>query len=243
MLDNIRIILINTFHPGNIGATARAMKTMGLSSLYLVNPRDFPASDATSMAAGAQDVLDNTTIVDTLDEAIAECFLVIGSSARSRHMSIPLLEPADCAEKLVTEASADSAGNVALVFGQETMGMTNEELLKCHYHVAIPANQDYPVLNVAAAAQVLCYEIYNASQHAQAIPASNKSTAEYPSIQSMEYFYTHLETTLDKIGFLVPQHPGLAMTRLKRLFNRARPEKKELKMLQGILSAINRHSR
>ncbi|WP_330926345.1 tRNA (cytosine(32)/uridine(32)-2'-O)-methyltransferase TrmJ [Candidatus Sororendozoicomonas aggregata] len=240
MPDKIRIILINTFHPGNIGAVARAMKTMGLHSLYLVNPGDFPASGATSMAAGAQDVLDNATVVNTFDEAIAECSLVIGTSARSRNMSTPLLGPAECAEKLVTEAGV---GNVALVFGQETMGMTNEELLKCHYHVAIPANPDYPVLNVAAAAQILCYEIYTANRQGQTRPLNKDSTPQYPSVQTMEYFYTHLETTLDKIGFLIPQHPGLAMTRLKRLFNRARPEEKELNMLRGILSAIDRQSK
>ena len=135
------------------------MKTMGLNELYLVNPKQFPAPDATSMAAGAQDVLDNACTVTSLDQAIADCSLVIGTSARSRHLSIPMLGPQDCAEKLVQEACNS---HVALVFGQETMGMTNTELMQCHYHVAIPANPDYPVLNVAAAVQIACYEIFQA---------------------------------------------------------------------------------
>ncbi|MDB2384320.1 RNA methyltransferase, partial [Endozoicomonas sp.] len=157
MSDTIRIILINTFHPGNIGSTARAMKTMGLTDLCLVNPQHFPAPEANSMAAGALGVLKNARQVATLDEAISDCSLVVGTSARSnRHMSIPMLEPSDCAKKMVSEALNSK---VALIFGQETMGMTNEELLKCHYHVAIPANPEYPVLNVAAAAQIMCYEI------------------------------------------------------------------------------------
>ena len=242
MPANIRIILINTFHPGNIGATARAMKTMGLNDLCLVSPQHYPAPDADSMAAGAQDVLASARVVNTLDEAIADCSLVIGTSARSRNMSILMLEPSDCAEQLVTE-SANS--KVALVFGQETMGMTNEELLKCHYHVAIPANPDYPVLNVAAAAQILCYEIYQASARLSRAEQQfhNPENEPFPQIRQMELFYEHLETTLDDIGFIVRQHPGLAMTRLRRLFNRARPEAKELQMLRGILSAAQKNAR
>ncbi len=239
MLNNIRIILINTFHPGNIGATARAMKTMGLKDLCLVTPQQFPATEAESMAAGAQDVLTNATVVQTLDEAIADCSLIVGTSARSRNMSIPMLEPSSCADKLVSEACNSK---VALIFGQETMGMTNEELLKCHYHVAIPANPEYPVLNVSAAAQILCYELFQGQQRLAASQSSNNSEQDepYPQARQMELFYEHLETTLDDIGFIIRQHPGLVMTRLRRLFNRARPEAKELQMLRGILSAAQK---
>lgn len=241
MSDTIRIILINTFHPGNIGAAARAMKTMGLESLWLVNPQHFPAPEAESMAAGARDLLAQARVVDSLDTAIADCSLVIGTSARKRNMAIPMLAPTTCADKLVQESKQ---GPVALVFGQETMGMTNNELLKCHYHVAIPANPQYPVLNVSAAAQIMCYEICQAAQRRHACPAEQQAAAPaYPQIQQLELFYQHLETTLDDIDFIVRQHPGLVMTRLRRLFNRARPEVKELQMLRGILSAIQKKSR
>ncbi|WP_263078802.1 tRNA (cytosine(32)/uridine(32)-2'-O)-methyltransferase TrmJ [Endozoicomonas sp. Mp262] len=241
MLDNIRVILINTFHPGNIGSTARAMKTMGLSDLCLVKPQRFPAPEAESMAAGAQDVLAGARVVNSLDEAIADCSLVIGTSARSRNMSIPMLEPTGCGEKLVSEAQQSK---VALIFGQETMGMTNEELLKCHYHVAIPANPEYPVLNVSAAVQILCYEIFQASQQVSYAMEKDQQPEEqpYPQVQQLERFYEHLETTLDDIGFIIRQHPGLVMPRLRRLFNRARPEAKELQMLRGILSAAQKKS-
>ena len=189
------------------------------------------------------DVLENARQVATLDEAIADCSLVVGTSARSnRNMSIPMLEPSDCADKMVSEATNSQ---VALVFGQETMGMTNEELLKCHYHVAIPANPEYPVLNVAAAAQIMCYEIFQAGARINQQDVSTQKTEPepFPQTKQMELFYEHLETTLDDIGFLVRQHPGLVMTRLKRLFNRARPESKELQMLRGILSAAQKHVR
>ncbi|MDP0563516.1 MAG: tRNA (cytosine(32)/uridine(32)-2'-O)-methyltransferase TrmJ [Candidatus Endonucleobacter sp. (ex Gigantidas childressi)] len=242
MLNNIRIILINTYHPGNIGSTARAMKTMGLNSLYLVAPQHFPAVDAKRMAAGAQDTLANAQIVSTFDESITDCSLVIGTSARSRNMPIPMLEPTRCAEKLINESTNSQ---VALAFGQETMGMTNEDLLKCHYHVTVPANPEYPVMNISAAAQILCYEIYQAHSRFfhSSNPPSEAETKPFPQIEQMELFYEDLESTLKDIGFIIHQHPGLAMTRLRRLFNRARPETKELKMLRGIFKAVQRHIR
>ncbi|MDD7805303.1 MAG: tRNA (cytosine(32)/uridine(32)-2'-O)-methyltransferase TrmJ [Endozoicomonas sp. (ex Botrylloides leachii)] len=239
MSDNIRIILINTFHSGNIGSTARAMKTMGLTDLWLVSPQHFPSPDANSMAAGALDVLEKATLVATLDEAIANCSLVVGTSARRRNMSIPMLTPSDCAEKMVIEAQSSK---VALIFGQETMGMTNEELLKCHFHVAIPANPEYPVLNLSAAAQIMSYELFQATvrikQQGTLMPTTGKELLA--ECQQMEQFYEHLETALNDIGFIVKAHPGLVMNRLKRLFNRARPEIKELQMLRGILSAAQK---
>ena len=240
MLNKIRIILINTYHPGNIGATARAMKTMGLNTLYLVEPYHFPAVEADSMAAGAQDILASAQVISTFDEAIKDCSLVIGTSARSRNMSIPMLNPSDCADKLVNE-SLNS--RVALVFGQETMGMTNEDLLKCHYHATIPASSEYSVLNIAAAVQIMCYEIYQYYNHLSEteLDTIEQNNKQYPDTKDMEVFYKHLEITLDGIGFLIRQHPGQAMTRLKRFFNRARPETKELRMLRGILSAAQKH--
>ncbi|MET4694028.1 tRNA (cytosine(32)/uridine(32)-2'-O)-methyltransferase TrmJ [Endozoicomonas lisbonensis] len=244
MLSNIRIILINTFHPGNIGSAARAMKTMGLSELCLVTPQRYPDPDADAMAAGAMDVLANARIFPSLDEAIADCSLVIGTSARSRNSTSnrPMLEADACAEALLKESVNRP---VALVFGQETMGLTNEELEKCHFHACIDANPDYPVLNVASAIQILCYELRKASVHfdrttiqLQAQPQAE----EYPLQEELERFYQHLEQTLTDIDFIIQQHPGKVMKRLRRLFNRARPESKELNMLRGILSSAQKAS-
>ncbi|KEQ17936.1 tRNA (cytosine(32)/uridine(32)-2'-O)-methyltransferase TrmJ [Endozoicomonas numazuensis] len=239
MLSNIRIILINTFHPGNIGSAARAMKTMGLSDLCLVTPQQFPDSNADSMAAGAQDVLAGARVFQTLDEAIADCSMVVGTSARTRNHTFtrPMLTAEDCAEKLVTQASRNP---VALVFGQETMGLTNQELEKCHYHVSIDANPEYPVLNVASAIQILCYDIRKAELRKTQAEYSDNEADEYPLARELEYFYEHLEDTLNDIDFIIKQHPGLVMTRLRRLFNRSRPEAKELNMLRGILAAVQK---
>lgn len=240
MLSNIRIILINTFHPGNIGSAARAMKTMGLSDLCLVTPQRFPDPDAQSMAAGAQDVLENARVFQTLDEAIADCSMVVGTSARSRTHTFtrPMLDTEDCCDRMVAEATAKP---VALVFGQETMGLTNQELEKCHFHVSIDANPEYPVLNVASAIQILCYEIRKSELKRAANTDNQTSEApEYPLNRELELFYEHLEKTLTDINFIIQQHPGLVMTRLRRLFNRARPESKELNMLRGILGSIQK---
>ena len=238
MLTNIRIILINTFHPGNIGSAARAMKTMGLTDLCLVTPQQFPHADANSMAAGALDLLKSARVVASLDEAIEDCSLVIGTSARVRSSTFnrPMLEAGSAACKLTSEARQ---GKVALVFGQETMGLTNAELEKCHFHTFIDANPDYPVLNVASAIQIFCHEIRKASQNSAEYPVD---LPEYPLTRELELFYSHLEETLTDIDFIIQQHPGLVMTRLRRLFNRARPESKELNMLRGILSSAQKNA-
>lgn len=241
MLANIRIILINTFHPGNIGSAARAMKTMGLSDLWLVSPQRYPAPEANSMAAGALDLLQSVKVAETLDEAIADCSMVVGTSARNRTHSFsrPMLEADQCADKLADLARKTP---VALVFGQETMGLTNSELEKCHFHTCIDANPEYPVLNVASAIQILCYEVRKAELRLQKHPDPS-STPEYPLNKELELFYEHLEKSLNDINFIIPQHPGLVMTRLRRFFNRARPESKELNMLRGILGAIQKTAR
>ena len=242
MLTNIRIILINTFHPGNIGSAARAMKTMGLSDLCLVTPQRFPAPEAESMAAGAQDVLASARVFESLDEAIADCSMVIGTSARSRSHTFtrPMLAAEEATDKLVAEASNSP---VALVFGQETMGLTNQELEKCHYHVSIDANPEYPVLNVASAIQILCYEIRKSSLRQNDQFEKKDDNEEYPLTRELEYFYEHLEETLNDIDFIIKTHPGLVMTRLRKLFNKARPDTKELNMLRGILGAAQKKAR
>ncbi|WP_416305408.1 tRNA (cytosine(32)/uridine(32)-2'-O)-methyltransferase TrmJ [Neptunicella sp. SCSIO 80796] len=234
MLENIKVVLVNTSHTGNIGSTARAMKTMGLSQLVLVDPVSKPDGQASALAAGATDVLGNAKIVATLAEAVADCGLVIGTSARSRTLSWPMIEPRECGEKLVAESVNYP---VALVFGRENNGLSNEELQQCHFHVCIPANPDYSSLNLAAAVQTLCYEVRMA--HLQDSRLA-EDEPDYPLSEDLERYYTHLEQTLTKTTFIVKQHPGMVMTKLRRLFNRARPEREELNILRGILASIDK---
>ncbi|MFH6952513.1 MULTISPECIES: tRNA (cytosine(32)/uridine(32)-2'-O)-methyltransferase TrmJ [Pseudoalteromonas] len=236
-LDKIRIVLVNTSHTGNIGSVARAMKTMGFSKLYLVDPVNPVDSHASALAAGATDVLGNAVVVDTLQEAIADCNTVIGTSARSRTLSWPMVNPVECGEKLL--AGTEQEGDVALVFGRENSGLTNEELQLCNFHVCIAANPEYSSLNLAMAVQTLCYETrmrYLAKGEQQI----ERDDAVYPSSEQMELFYQHLEKTLSDTGFIIKQHPGQVMTKLRRLFNRARPEEQELNILRGILTSIDK---
>ncbi|WP_281646557.1 tRNA (cytosine(32)/uridine(32)-2'-O)-methyltransferase TrmJ [Parendozoicomonas sp. Alg238-R29] len=239
MLDSIRIVMLRTWHPGNIGSALRAMKTMGLSRLVLVKPNQWPHNDAETMAAGAADMLDKVEVVNSLEEAIDGCNLVLGTSARSRSFPWPMLTSRQCGEKLVNEART---GEVALVFGQETSGMTNDELQQCHFHVSIDANPDYPVLNVASAIQILCYEIRQAGIEQSGREVTNEEQVPYPDTQQMELFYKQLELALGDINFIIRQHPGKIMTRLRRLFNRARPEQEEMNILRGILSRIRQNA-
>ena len=234
MLENIKIVLVNTSHTGNIGSTARAMKTMGLSQLVLVDPVSAPDGKSSALAAGAGDVLANTTTVSKLEEAIADCSLVVGTSARSRTLPWPMLEPRECGIRMVKEAHS---GPVALVFGRENNGLTNEELQQCHYHVCIPANPEYSSLNLAAAVQTLCYEIRMGHLNQNEYPDVEQ---EYPLAEDLERFYAHLESTLKETGFVVENHPGQVMVKLRRLFNRARPERHELNILRGMLSSIDK---
>ncbi|PHM73609.1 tRNA /uridine-2'-O-methyltransferase TrmJ [Xenorhabdus kozodoii] len=240
MLENIRIILVETSHTGNMGSTARAMKTMGLTNLYLVNPLVQPDSHSIALSAGASDVIGNATIVNSLDEALAGCELVIGTSARSRTLSWPMVEPRECGERCVNAASHSP---VALVFGRERVGLTNEELQKCHYHLYIPTNPEYGSLNLAMAVQLVSYEIRMAHLAAQEQPekvASVGHEAEYPLVEDMERFYQHLEQVLKEAGFIRKSHPGQIMNKLRRLYTRARPETQELNILRGILTSMEK---
>lgn len=239
-LDHIRIIMVHTFHPGNIGSAARAMKTMGLSDLVLVAPKDFSHEQdneqAVSMAAGATDVLAGCRIVETLDEAIEDCQMVLATSARTRSHPWPIKEAREVAPQIVQEAGSNNGqGKVAIMFGPERMGLHNEHLRKAHYHMDIPGNEEYPVLNVASAIQIVAYECLMASR--QTFP---EATESYPQVNELNGFYEHLEDTLFNVGFLNKAHAGQAMLRLKRFFNRARPEKTELNMLRGILSGMDK---
>lgn len=238
MLEQIRIVLVGTTHTGNIGSVARAMKTMGLSSLYLVAPKEQPDGQAYALAAGASDILAQAKSFDSLAPAIADCGLVVGSSARSRTLSWPMLEPRECGLKAVAEAKQQP---VAIVFGRENSGLSNEELQLCNYHVCINANPEYSSLNLAMAVQLLCYEVRMAWL-GQVGQAEIEDTANYPTNEQMNSFYQHLEQTLDDTGFIIKQHPGVVMTKLKRLFSRARPEEAEYNILRGVLTSIQRFS-
>ncbi|GAA0512428.1 tRNA (cytosine(32)/uridine(32)-2'-O)-methyltransferase TrmJ [Tatumella terrea] len=239
MLQNIRIVLVETSHTGNMGSVARAMKTMGLSNLYLVNPLIKPDSQAISLAAGASDLIGNASIVDSLDEAIAGCSLVVGTSARSRSLPWPMLDARECGVKSVEEGQQ---APVALVFGRERVGLTNEELQKCHYHVAIPANPEYSSLNLAMAVQLIAYEVRMAWLQAQeaAEPAPQYAESPYPLVDDLERFYVHLEKMMLNSGFIRKDQPGQVMSKLRRLFTRARPERDELNILRGMLSSFEK---
>ena len=235
---SIRIVLVGTTHPGNIGAVARAMKNMGLSDLALVKPKYFPHEEATARASGASDVLDAARVVDTLEEALTDCVYVAGASARSRTINWPSMGPRDCAERMIRESGH---GKVAAVFGPEKSGLQNEDLDLCHTLLTIPTNPGFSSLNLAMAVQVLTYELRVASMldpgpvfEVEAPPATG---------EEMEHFYTHLETVLTDIEFLDPDNPRHLMRRLRRLFIRARPDKNEVNILRGILTAVDRTRR
>lgn len=238
-MDNIRIVLVNTSHPGNIGAAARAMKTMGLSSLYLVQPKLFPHTDATAMAAGADDLLFRAVVVETLEEAIADCQLVLATSARSRARPWPMLSPREMGEKI----AAEKQHHIALVFGRESSGLTNEELQLAHYHVQIPALETFSSLNVAQAVQVLCYEIrvaFLSCETENDQPVAPTSDIIYPNAKMLEDFYQHLEKILIEIKFIDATKPMHQMQKLRRLFSKARLETSEMQLLRGILSDIQK---
>jgi tRNA (cytidine32/uridine32-2'-O)-methyltransferase len=234
-LDNLRIVLVNTSHPGNIGGAARAMKNMGLSKLYLVAPKDFPAEKAVWRAAGALDILDDAVVVETLDEAIADCGLVVGTSARERRIPWPLVNPRECGTKAIAEAGEHE---VAVLFGREDRGLTNEELHKCHYHVHIPANSDYSSLNLACAVQVIAYELRMAHLTWQDGKALTFDDWDVPpaKVEALERYYDHLQQTLTELGFLEPDNPRQTMTRLRRLYGRIRMDEMELSILRGVLT-------
>ncbi|ABN61893.1 tRNA (cytosine(32)/uridine(32)-2'-O)-methyltransferase TrmJ [Shewanella baltica] len=235
MLSNIRVVLVGTSHPGNIGSTARAMKTMGLSNLYLAEPRVEPDGHSIALAAGASDILKHLVKVDSLAEAIADCCLVIATSARSRTLDWPMLEPREAGVRLATEALN---GPVAIVFGRENHGLSNEELQQCTYHVAIPANPEYSSLNLAQAVQIICYETRIA--HLAQKEVAEEELTEYPLAADQERFFAHLETTLLSTGFIIKNHPGQVMMKLRRLFSRARIESQEMNILRGILTSIEK---
>ena len=235
-LPPVEFILINTSHPGNIGATARAMKNMGLERLSLVAPLDFPNAEATARASGADDLLASATIFPTLDAAIADSVLVIGASARLRALSVPVLDPRECATLICSQPHRQ---RVAVLFGNEQSGLSNRELDRCHYLMQIPANPDYSSLNLAAAVQVLAYELRMTAMGSLVVN-EDEDTTDYATAEQVEQFYQHLEQTLIDIDFLKPENPRQLMRRLRRLFGRSRLDDNEVNILRGILTAVNR---
>jgi len=233
MLDNIEIILVGITHPGNIGAAARAMKTMGLSHMRLVQPKHFPSAEATARAAGADDILVTAQVFDTLEKSLWDCHLIFGTSARHRRIAWPTLTPKGCAEKAL-----ENTGKIAIVFGREQSGLTNQELEFCHFLVQIPTNPTFSSLNVAAAVQIVAYELRIISGNRDIATKENwELGSPLASSESMAQFYRHLEQTLIDIEFLDPKNPRQLMRHLHRLFNRVQLIDTEVNILRGILTA------
>jgi tRNA (cytidine32/uridine32-2'-O)-methyltransferase len=231
MIQNVRIVMVHTTHPGNIGGAARAMKNMCLAELVLVGPRDFPCAEATARASGADDVLASARVVDSLADAVSDCRVVIGASARLRSVAWPVVCPREAARLAASEAGA---GPVAIVFGRESSGLSNDELDRCTHLVHIPTNPEFSSLNVAMAVQVLSYELMRTAGEPSPALEENDPVA---SNAEMEGFFDHLAQALDDIGFTDERRAEKLLRRLRRLFHRAAPDSEEVNILRGILSA------
>jgi len=266
LASSVKIVLIRTTHPGNIGAVARAMKNMGLNQLSLVNPSDCTSEEsdgnptasyeAIRRSSGAKDLLHSAQVYSSIDDAISDCHIVIGASARSRKMVWPLMNPRDCASLIIDKtlkSDAPSKQKIALLFGNEASGLSNDELQRCHYHVNIPAVADFSSLNLAMAVQLVSYEIRMAMLLDKSLDTPTDVTSSILSaddegwdeqlapVGELEGFFRHLEDTLVKIDFLDPSNPRLLMTRLRRLFQRAHLDKIEVNILRGVLSAAQKN--
>ena len=235
-LHNVVVVLSHPTHPGNIGAAARAMKTMGLRHLRLVRPKAFPHPDASARASGATDVLDAARVCDTLAAALEGTVIAAALTSRRRELSTPPLWARDAARQLAATARQ---GMVALVFGNETFGLSNEEVALCRMPVMIPANPEYASLNLAAAVQILCYELRMAAVD-PGLPPAVADAGELAPAQDVERFHEHLERSLIDVGFLDPSKPGRLMLRLRRIFSRTGLDREEINILRGMLSAFER---
>jgi tRNA (cytidine32/uridine32-2'-O)-methyltransferase len=259
MLKKIRTLLLHNSHPGNIGASARALKNMGLSQLSLLSPKEFPSAEAEARASSAQDILANTRVFSSLEEALNGCTWVLGCSARQRKLSLPIFSPQEAAIKIKQHLTENKVlGEVAILYGNEKHGLSNEELSSCAAQILIPTASDYASLNLAQAVQIISYELFlafssnektmnavqlmdeNAEQAANEINLNLEPSL--PSYETLAEFYRELEKTLIDIQFLDPKKPGQMMVRLKRLFAKAEIDKTELTLLRGMLSAIRKRS-
>jgi len=236
VLDNIRIVLVATTHPGNIGACARAMKTMGIKQLDLVTPKVFPGAEVTALAAGADDILSQARVHTDLLSAIQGCSYVLGSSARTRNISWPVISPEQAARQM-RQLMVNGDAQIAVVFGRESAGLSNEELETCNAVIEIPANPAFSSLNLAAAVQIICYEFRRAAAEDQTPIEAEIDETQLASADQMNMFYDHLQQYLTEIDYYDPARPRLLMRRLKRMFNRNRIDLNEYNILRGILTA------
>ncbi len=237
LLNKIRIVMVNTSHPGNIGAAARAMKNMGLTRLYLVEPKEYPSLEAISRSVGAVDILDAAVVVDDLSEAISGCVWVAGTSARLRTIEWPILEPRECVENALEKLGQ---GDIAIVFGNETNGLTNEQMEKCNVLLHIPTNPEFSSLNIAAAVQVVCYEFRQALVQVKTtmVKGSKHRYDTLANATQLEGMYGHIRESLDHLGFFGSKNPDVMMRRLTGLFSRAETTQREVSIIRGICSAI-----
>ena len=231
----INIVLVETSHPGNIGSVARAMKTMGLSKLSLVNPKDFPSGDANALSGNARDVLDNAVIYPSLKEAIKDSTFVYATSSRNRSINWPMVNPEEAAIKVIEQCKGDK--EVSIIFGREDRGLTNDELQLANFHLEIPANRDYPVLNIAMSVQVVTYELFKNRSS-----ADNKDWHDYPEINSedLQRLIDHFVKTSIELDLIDPDNPSQIIARIKRMFSRLQPDSMEGNYLRGFLTAINK---
>lgn len=247
--EKIKFVLVETSNAGNIGAVARAMKTMGLSRLALVNPCEFRTYKCFSRASGAADLLDNALVCETLEEAIADCSLVVGTSARLRSLSWPQIEPHDFTDVL---GAVDAEAKIAVVFGRERSGLSNSELALCSQLVVIPSVADFSSLNIAAAVQVIAYEVRRAvlannlahDQSGEIKPQGKVQPGDLPAThEELEHMYSHLESTMLNTGYLDPDNPRMMMPRFRRLFNRTALNRSEVQLLRGLFASLQKLSR
>jgi tRNA (cytidine32/uridine32-2'-O)-methyltransferase len=232
VLSQIKIVLVEPSHPGNIGGAARAMKNMGLSQLVIINPRRYPDPQADWRAAGALDILDGAVVVPDVDTAISDCHWVVGTSTRLRKIPWPVADVKEIAAQI---SQQPPEAKVAIMFGREDSGLTNEELQRCHYHLQIPADEVYPSLNLAMAVQVVCYELYQASLSAGSVSSWDRSLA---TAEHVEHLLVHIEQTLKDKAFLDADNPGQTMTRLRRLFSRVQLDETEVQILRGVFKQL-----
>tara|TARA_B100000795_G_scaffold270075_1_gene262532 strand:- start:89 stop:814 length:726 start_codon:yes stop_codon:yes gene_type:complete len=231
----INIVLVETSHPGNIGSAARAMKTMGLSKLSLVNPKDFPSGDANALSGNARDVLDNATIYPSLEEAIKQSTFVYATSARNRSINWPTVNPEKAAEQIIDQVTGDK--EISIVFGREDRGLTNEELQLANFHLEIPANPEYPVLNIAMSVQIVTYELFKNINNTE-----DREWRDYPEINSedLQRLIDHFVETSIELDMIDPKNPSQIIARIKRMFSRLQPDSMEGNYLRGFLTAINK---
>jgi TrmH family RNA methyltransferase len=235
---SIRVVLVNPTHPGNIGAAARAMKNMGLRELHLVSPELFPHAEATARASSALDVLETARVHEKFEDAIKDCGLVVGTSARQRHLPWELVEPRECAARIVQASRSD---HVAVVFGTERVGLTNEELARCNLLISIPTDPEYSSLNLSMAVQVVAYELWLALR--PGAPPPSDPDVPLATAEEMLRLYAHIEEVLEYIDFRDRTGSGQLMTRIRRLFNRAQLDQNEMNILRGILTAVQQRRR